>query len=141
MTDRITIKRYSTPEEVLSALFGGVGFDEIASFGGVDVDGTEYELPISDALKNIKETGCYGFTDSKKIIHVWVDQNVAMANLINLIAHERGHIQRPHFRDEMKEEMKAGGYGDCAEFAYCVAKDLIVEDKAEYVYQKQGELP
>lgn len=136
MKNQIKIKRYKTPEEVICALCGGVGIDDIASFGGIDVDGSEYELPISEVLQNVKETGCYGFTDAKQTIHVWISGNVKMANLINLIAHERGHIQRPHFRDEIKEEVKAGKYGECAEFAYCVAIDLIAGDKAEYLYEK-----
>ena len=98
---------------------------EVKEWGGFDGDGEEYSFSPETVLKNIKESGCWGFSGNKNSIHVWFDANCDMGDLVHLFAHERGHILRPHKRSDDKEEIKAETYGDTARFAYDVANSLL----------------
>lgn len=114
---------YDTPEEVISAFFGPI--EDIAEVGGFDGKGGEYHLSLDEMIANITENGCWGFCGDKNSIHVWHSKDVDLKTLIHFFAHERGHILRPHHKDEEKEEMKAERYGDTAVFAYEVSTALI----------------
>jgi len=123
----IKIVRYGTLEELL-AEFQGCPMDELdgATLTGYDGDGKEYSIPYSEAVGNIREMGCYGFArKAANEIHVWVSVDADGEDVAQMMGHEYGHFQRPYHRDDMREEMKADGYGDAADFAFRATMDLI----------------
>jgi len=122
----IYIYLYDTPEDVAEAIYGPLG--DIADIGGFDAQGGEYHLSVTDMITNITSVGCWGFCDNKQNLHVWVDkESVDFRDLIQLLAHEYGHIKRPHYNDPQKEEMKAEGYSEVTLFAYDVATKLLAK--------------
>jgi hypothetical protein len=54
------------------------------------------KMSISEAIKTIKNIGCWGYvehvSDKTKNIHYWVKDYKNIELLINLIAHEHAHI-------------------------------------------------
>ena len=123
----IKIVRYKTPEELLAAEYG-MPIDELrlCKHGGFDSDGKEVEFDFNELIIAVKDMGCYGFAGNKLDIHVWISADANLVDVMNLLAHERGHLFRPFHRDLMKEEKKANLYGLCAEFACRVALNLGV---------------
>ena len=122
---RIIIKRYDNLDDLLCALHH-MPLDELkeCTHGGYDGSENEWEFTYSDMVKNIKEMGCYGFANNKEEIHVWFESNVNMWDLIRMLGHEMGHLERPYKRDPMQEEIKADKYGDVAAGAFIIAKQL-----------------
>ena len=73
-------------------------------------------------LRNLKIKGCWAFVDGKFVIHWWARKNCSFRALVDMFAHEFGHILRPYHRDQMAEEVKADAYANAACFAYDMAK-------------------
>lgn len=128
--DVIKLERYETAEDLLCAMWQ-CDIEDLkkSKHGGFDGNGKEYEYSYDDLIRSLKIMGCYGFADSKKKIHFWVDINVVdPIDFIGMIAHEKGHMTRPFHKDEMKEEIKAERYGDAASFAFQIYKDVFLTD-------------
>jgi hypothetical protein len=123
----VTLKRHETPESLLCQMWNcDIESLESSTCGGFDGDGNEYELSFDEMVGNIKEMGCYGFVDSKQVIHFWVDLDiVSPSDFIGMMAHEKGHLTRPFHRDDMKEEIKAEKYGDAASFAFQIYTNIL----------------
>jgi len=79
---------------------------------------------MRESLIGIYQRQVWGWCEAKEVIHVWVGRGAKMEDVIALIAHEQGHMMRPHHRS-LKEEQKACIYEKVAVMAYEGAKDLM----------------
>jgi hypothetical protein len=125
-SEGIELVIYDNPKECMEA-WCQCPLSEIKEWGGYDGDGKEYLFTPEQVLGNITENKCWGFQKEKKSIHIWFDKDCDISLLINLLAHERGHIEKPHHKKQDLEEIKAEKYGNIAVFAYEVAKELMDE--------------
>lgn len=120
--------QHETVENLLAAEYNiSIKKLKLCKHGGVDENGNEWEMDFDEIITAIKRMGCYGFTDNKTNIHVWISKKADPTDIINLLAHERGHLIKPNHRNLVKEEMKAEMYGLCAEFAYRTFLDLAIK--------------
>ena len=124
----VEIHRYDTAKDVVEAFFGSP-ISEASEVGGFDGDGKEYCLAPDEMVSNIRRNGCWGFARNKKEIHFWARKNCNSRRLIEMFAHEFGHLLKPHHRDEMAEEVKADRYSDAAAFAFDVMVDIKTKAK------------
>lgn len=119
---------YDTAEDILNKSWNCAfecGEDLEGDHGFFDGHGSEIIMSNSEVLENIKEFGMWGFVGDKKDIHIWIDNGVIDdINLMAFISHEVGHLQRPHRRDTMAEEMKAEHYSDMARCAHVICKAI-----------------
>lgn len=68
---------------------------------------------------------CWGWASYKeKEVHVWASPEVTALDLIPLLCHELGHLQRPRYPFGFDEEKKASIYGKVAATAVEMAKEL-----------------
>jgi hypothetical protein len=124
----VKIVQHETAEKLLAAEWRApIEGLELCNYGGIDENGNMWETSFSEMIKSIKHMECYGFTDDKANIHIWISKKADSADVINLLAHERGHLIKPNHRDLIKEEMKAEIYGLCAEFAYRTFLNLTMK--------------
>jgi uncharacterized protein YjaZ len=119
---------HETIQSVIESYFKAP-VSEIATMGGFNQDGKEYEYPIGEVIANIEEVGCWGFVSAKEDIHLWFRQDVEMRELVRFFAHEKGHTLRPFHRDPMAEELKAGRYEDAAIFGFELASQLLKRNR------------
>ena len=75
-------------------------------------------------IRCIKQRGTWGFAENKKRIHIWFKKGTSEANLLKLLAHEIGHLQRPWKRNRILEETKAINYAYVALSAYEIMLNL-----------------
>lgn len=129
----VDIVKYDSLEELL-AFYYDLSIDELANLEfcgqGFDQSGHEYRLHFDEYLAALKEMKCFGFCENNtNAIHVWIDENCPIEMIIKMMAHEYGHIMKPHYWSQRKEEMKAGRYEKAAQFAFNIAEDLINAQK------------
>jgi len=117
----IRVVRYPSVAECYTACFGDNKF--ASGFGG---DGKRFKIKRSVWLAKIRRFGCWGFANFKgREIHVWVGRGCKKERVIEMLAHELGHFERPRYRDKGKEEVKAVKYGTAAKTAYLVSEGLF----------------
>ena len=76
-------------------------------------------------LNFLSRERCHGLCNHKENeIYLLVLPQVKLSNLIHLIAHERGHLFKPHYSTEEKNEDKAECFGLCAKFAFDLANEI-----------------
>ena len=115
---KVRVFVYSDPVEVWAASWPEE-LDEGEQFVGIDKEGNEVEYTDADGIAGIKEQGCFGFVKWDKELHIYFDAERAdVLDLVQLLGHEIGHLQRPHKRDFMAEEMKAEHYSDFAGYVW-----------------------
>jgi len=62
--------------------------------------------------------------ENKKVIHIWVADYAKERDILRMLSHEIGHIQRPYKRIKSDEEAKAEVYSAVTLIAYDIMKDL-----------------
>lgn len=109
---------YDNPEAIWTASWPDE-LEEGCSFVGIDKNGNEIEYTDADGIAGINIDGCFGFVLWDKELHLWISDNFDdWLKIIALLGHEIGHMQRPHKRDFMAEEMKAEHYSDFAGYVF-----------------------
>lgn len=119
----VKIKIYDSAKACLEAHWG-CKFGEVQEMVGCDGQGKQYKLTPREIIENVSNTGCWGFCDQKDMLHIWFSGKCDLSDLIHLLAHERGHCFKPHYKSVRREEIKADKYGDTARFAYQTAVHL-----------------
>ena len=114
-----TVQIYSSLRECLEACLGEL--DTYWTY--YDTSGRKRRILMETAIKNIRKTGCWGWLEKKKIVHLWFRKNCRKEELVHLLGHEFGHAQGKHLWYG-KEEVKAGTYGHVAIEAYRLATKL-----------------
>ena len=94
-----------------------------------DSDGTLHKISQGLHLKRARAARCWGWASYDASIHLWYTKDVDKVSLIQLIAHERGHLYGPKHRDANIEERKANRYEAVAGFAYSIADELLNKEK------------
>ena len=90
----------------------------------MDLEGKTYYTPIPESLEGILKANCWGFVDTKnRILHYFARAKTPMDELVELFAHEIGHLERPYHRGP-KEEYKANVYADVAKAAFVFAEEV-----------------
>ena len=115
--ENVPIIVYESARECLEAYFG-CPLDKAGKMEGYGSNGMKYSYSAPEALERIQKKQCWGFCSDKEAIHIWMGKDCEVGALIEMIAHERGHMVRPHHRCEEVEEEKADKYGEIARFAY-----------------------
>lgn len=115
---------YKDIKKIVGAHFGDLVLDGTETINGFDGEGGEYSLSVDEFIKNVSSFGCWGFCEGNENIHIWYDEKVELKSLIHFLAHEKGHMNRPHHKDKEREEMKAELYGNTAVFAFEIAEVL-----------------
>jgi len=115
--ERVPIIVYDSAQECLEAYLG-CPLEQAGSMEGYNSKGIRYSYSPEEALERIKKKRCWGFCSDKEALHLWKDESCDVGTFIELIAHERGHMCRPHHRSQDLEEIKANQYGEIARFAY-----------------------
>ena len=122
MTEPIQIIRHKTLSDCLKAY--GLSPRSRGYWKWADHDGKRHITTHSKALALIRKRSCWGWTD-KETIHVCVGKRATLAQVINLLSHELGHIRRPFHRNRYSEEQKASTYAYVALTAFSAAQDLL----------------
>src|SRR3990170_330521 len=68
-----------------------------------DADGTKHRTKKGTAYSSIQKRKCWGWTEDKKRIHVWIGKKANLLDIVDLLAHEFGHTNRPFYRDVFQE--------------------------------------
>ena len=120
----IQIIRHSTLRECLKAY--GIPANAQGYWKWADADGTNHKTKNSTALSLIKRRTCWGWTEDKKVIHVWIGKRATLVDIVGLLAHEMGHIQRPFRANVYDEEQKAAIYASVALGALSAAEEMLL---------------
>lgn len=91
-------------------------------------DGSYEKEPVQKGIRQARRRACWGFVRGKKEIHYFIRKRATMRNVIDLFAHELGHMERPHHRSA-DEEYKANRYSVVAISAYAFANELLKSGK------------
>jgi len=127
MVKPIHIKPYDTLEECFCEFLEINSVDEI---GDKDYwSGYNGSKPFRINIKKwLTSTNykCWGWVEYKtKTVHLWIDNDCGMDELVSTIAHEVAHLNKPRFKDKKEEEKKANKYAEVANMAYNFAKTYI----------------
>lgn len=132
--DSVKMVRHDSPETLL-ATYWKVPVEELgeSSFGGghaLDCLAEDYnpenEVPASEILDGIRESGFYGFGNcNENQLHYWLDDSKAdEANLVHFFAHELAHLLKHADAPPEKEvvcEVEAEYFGLIAKRAHVLA--------------------
>ena len=123
---KIKIVKYRSPEKLLGFMYNTpVSELRKSTHGGIDGEGKAHEYTFEHLIGSIRENGCYGCAEPEKnSIHVWIGKNAKPDTVLELMAHERGHLMEPQYKNAMRDEVKAEQYALCATFAFSVIKDF-----------------
>ena len=120
MQDVIDIVRWTTLSGCIEECFG-----PRLRASGYHTDGEKYSMSQKAFRREVLTKGCWGFCEGKRKIHVWIGKRATLEQVVRLMAHEAGHMERPHRRTHKAEESKAGSYEAVSVFALRVARDLV----------------
>ena len=134
INDTITVKTYKSLTKCLKTFFNGT-IPESGWWEWLDADGCKHKIKLQDAIKRHKKEGCWGWVENKDTIHLWVGKKCSSENLIRLIAHELGHMNRP-FHRSLIEEQKAERYAAVAQLSLIIMGDVNVPSCKTIVYEK-----
>ena len=123
---KIKIVKYRSPEKLLEFMWDTPLSDlKKSRHGGLDGAGKNHEYTFKQMIDSIRENGCYGCAEPEKnSIHIWIGKNANPDTVLELMAHERGHLMEPQYKNAMHDEVKAEQYALCATFAFSVIKEL-----------------
>jgi hypothetical protein len=129
----VNIKRHRTINSCLAAFFD-CKIKELDSLPGDWVwknsMGESFSTSNQEKIKEIRKADTWGWINGKSTIHLFFRKNADMSELIGTIAHEFGHVQRPH-QKTLIEEQKASKYADVAITSYELAK-LMMTSKCNH---------
>lgn len=127
---KINAIRYRTLSKCLAAYFD-CSVSELPKITGawewLDADGVHHSYSHKDAMKLVRRRKCWGFLEDKDTIHYWAGKGATELDLLDLFAHEIGHMERPYHRS-LQEEQKANKYSKVATIAYCAMRDHFEKD-------------
>ena len=124
--DKIKIVRYETLKECLEAL--GVDPDTKGYWEWADANGTRHKERYGKAIDKIRKFKCWGWADKgygKREVHVWIGKRATLKDVVSLLAHEMGHLERPFHDTRFAEETKAAKYERVAFNALGAAQELL----------------
>jgi uncharacterized protein YjaZ len=123
---KIKIVKYRSPEKLLEFMWDTTIAElKKSEHGGVDGEGKQHKYTFKQLIDSIRENGCYGCAYAgKNEIHIWIGKNAKAETVLELLAHERGHLMAPQYKNDMRDEIKAESYALCASFAFSVLRDL-----------------
>jgi hypothetical protein len=119
---KISLIRHDSPESIFNEFWNfekDLSFEELLeqTFGGIDGEGNEVEMPMSESFEAVKSTEFWGFSNSKtNTIHIWSAVELPPDTLRVLIGHEIGHLleeQQLSEVPELADEQRADNYGKC----------------------------
>lgn len=110
--------------------FLGCEQDEVLEQEGVwqwaGEDGVEREKPMQEAVAEILDQDLvWGWIEDKEWLHLWYSDQCPLKRLLGALAHEIGHVCRPHHRSLFTEETKACKYGATAMTAYSIMQEIL----------------
>lgn len=113
---------YKTARSCFEAMYG----TKARTIRGFDSEGKPYRYSAFKFLSIIRRRGRWGFAEHyKKTIHVWIGKRATITDVISLLGHEIGHLQKPYsHKNKSKEEQKASRYSMIAVDAYTLVKRL-----------------
>jgi uncharacterized protein YjaZ len=127
MADNNSLKiiQYKTIKECLEAFYFNTPLDQVPDgfFCYQDADGNEFSIAKDKAIEMIKKRNAWGWVENKEIIHIFIKKKAPMLEVVEMLAHEIGHLQRP-FHKSLKEEKKANLYAKVAVTALAIALEL-----------------
>ena len=125
---KIKIVKYRSPEKLLEFMWDTPLADlKKSKHGGLDGAGKNHEYTFEQLIGSIREYGCYGCAEPKNnSIHLWIGKNANPETVLELLAHERGHLMAPQYKSAMRDEIKAESYALCASFAFSVLHELKI---------------
>lgn len=91
------------------------------------VGGRTTVWPMRRAIRMIRKRGAWGFCHNKKEVHLWIGENATPVQIINVVAHEIGHMIRPWHKNDGMEEVKALKYGDNASESLSILLDVFFD--------------
>ena len=119
----ISIIRYPTLRSCLKSF--GLDDNSKGYWQWPDADGNKHRSQNGTAIKELKNRSCWGWVENKKIIHVWVGKRATLSDVVSLLSHEIGHLERPFHKNRFSEEQKASKYQRVAVKALKAAQDLL----------------
>jgi hypothetical protein len=121
----IKVKRYRTYLQCLAA-YHGCRPSEVPHSGYWEYhDGKRMRRTSQKiCIRWIRSRGCWGWCEGKKVIHLWFTRKAKFEDVISLIAHELGHIQKP-WGTRAKEEKKANLFEFVARDAVKIYKAIL----------------
>ncbi len=130
MFDGAEVILHETLDEAIAAFFRCTVEDVQTSeweglIRGYHEDGEPYALTFDEWRSGYLKGGLFAFVRGKKTIHFWAAKETDPDDIIVALAHELGHVARPHHRDARQEEMKAGRYAMVTMLAMTIYRDLI----------------
>ena len=127
MKKEIDIITYKTINDCLAAFYG-IDKKELSEVDGhfewKDCNGREFTMEAQKAIQMIRKKKVWGWVEGKKTIHAFIRKSASLRDIIELLAHEVGHMQRPFYRS-LKEEQKANIYEEVAVCAFDIATQLL----------------
>jgi hypothetical protein len=121
---KVKIIRYKTLGECFRAIHGIAPQSKVMHFW--NEDGKKKKITRRLWLKRARQWGFWGWSSrSDSEIHIWINRRKAKdRDCVDLLTHELGHLQKPHFRTRKDEEIKAGKYATVAIQAYDILKNI-----------------
>ena len=90
-------------------------------------DGSTKLVQRKNLMRRYRNMGYYGFISWKNEMHLWFDNSCDISDMVGLIAHELGHIERPYHKDRSEEEKKAGKFAAVAKSATTLSVRILQE--------------
>ena len=121
----IIVIPYATLEACMAAFYG-CAESELLQQGPFiwENDDGPCVWPIRRLIRVRKKWGTWGWCEQKKTIHVWISPEAEEHKIIELLAHELGHTEKPFHKTMQKEETKACRYAVIAQRAYKMMLDV-----------------
>ena len=117
MKKPITIVRYNSLKDCFMSFIEDNEISDNDYWEGYN-GGRKFRVNVKKWLNNCKRK-CWGWADYKpKTIHIWIDKECSIEELIGILAHEASHLRQPRYKNKMEEEKKANRAGEDAKFAY-----------------------
>ena len=127
----VLLKRYDALEECFCACmrWDKVDWENIDKHYWCGYSGFKpYRQNVGKWLRKCPRKA-WGWAEYKtKTVHVWTSKDCEPKELINLLAHEIAHLNRPRYKDGREEERKANRTGEFAQMAYEMAMELQKKD-------------
>ena len=118
--DDFTVYRYKTLKDLM--YIGHVG-RKVVGFG---TDGVRYKYTSNEFINAIKSDGIWAFNRDNKEIHIWFDKRkVKFKDVLVTIGHEIAHGTKPIYKDERRDEIKAGKYEEVVKLSYEITETLF----------------
>jgi len=118
----ITFFIYSNPKDLLKSYFRGTRGNKIAIYH--QYEGKKHIYSKEDWLDALHEDGFWAYLRGD-VVHLWFDKSADFKDVLGLVAHELGHLEKPYY-GFIREEKKACRYSDIAELAYEITERVTI---------------